>query len=78
MMDNRFLNDSYTRLFNNYKNMRYLEEIDEEIEALAPYVRAERRPDLESDDAIDDMAGIVRYYHNKGWHDALNWVKGEN
>ena len=74
----RFLNDSYTRLFNAYKNMRYLEEIDAEIEALAPHVGDECKPDLESDDAIDDMAGIVRYYHNKGWHDALNWVKGEN
>jgi hypothetical protein len=55
----------------------YEDEINAEIEALAPYVRAERRPDLESDDAIDDMAGIVGYYYTKGYYDALNWVKGE-
>ena len=73
MMDN----DSYMRLFDAYKNMRDLEEIDAEIEALAPYVGHERKPKIYYASVLE-TSDHARYYYGKGYHDALNWVKGEN
>jgi len=55
--------------------MRDRSEIAEEIAAVRPLVGEE--PDLENDDAIDDMAGVVSHHYHKGYVDALEWVLGE-
>ena len=66
----------FNDLFEAYKNMRDRSEITAEIDAIEPKVGEE--PDLERDDAIDDMSGIVDHFYRKGYLDALRWVQGEN
>ena len=59
-------------LFENYKNMKYRSEVKEELDSVQRGLGEE--PDLEQDDAIDDMSGIVNYYYGEGYRDALLWV----
>jgi hypothetical protein len=63
---------AFDSLFEAYENMRDRSEITEEIAEVLPLVGEE--PDLERDDAIDDMAGIVDHHYHKGYLDALKWV----
>lgn len=65
---------AFDRLFETYKNMRDRSEITAEIEDVEPMVGEE--PDLERDDASDDMSGIVDHFYHKGYLDALQWVMG--
>ena len=59
-------------IFENYENMMYRSEVKEELEYMLNHLGEE--PNLESDDAIDDMSGIVNYYYGEGYRDALLWV----
>ena len=70
------MSNSYNELFETYKNMRDRSEITAEIEGVEPMVGEE--PDLERDDAINDMAGIVDHFYFKGYLDALQWVIGDS
>ena len=64
----------HNELFEAYKNMRDRSEIIAEIEVIEPMVGEE--PDLEQDDAIDNMSGITAHFYHKGYRDALRGVIG--
>ena len=59
-------------LFENYKNMKYRSEVKEELDSVQRGLGEE--PDLEQDDAIDNISLTVDYYYSKGYRDALLWV----
>ena len=62
----------FNELFITYENMQTKSEIEEELMKTQDILTSE--PDLSSDDAIDDMAGIVDHHYMKGYIDALKWV----
>ena len=55
----------------NYDNMMYRSEVKEELEYMLNHIGEE--PNLESDDAIDDMSAIVNYHRAQGYISALKW-----
>ena len=59
-------------IFDNYENMMYRSEVKEELEYMLNHLGEE--PNLESDDAIDDMSAIVDYHRAQGYISALRWV----
>ena len=59
-------------IFENYENMMYRSEVKEELEYMLNHLGEE--PNLESDDAIDDMSAIVDYHRSQGYISALKWV----
>ena len=56
----------------NYDNMMYRSEVKEELYSVQRDLG--ETPDLEQDDAIDDMSAIVDHNYNRGYRDALLWV----
>ena len=48
----------------NYDNMMYRSEVKEELEYMLNHIGEE--PNLESDDAIDDMSAIADYHRAQG------------
>ena len=56
----------------NYDNMMYRSEVKEELEYMLNHIGEE--PDLEQDDAIDNISLTVDYYHARGYISALEWV----
>ena len=56
----------------NYDNMMYRSEVKEELEYMLNHIGEE--PNLESDDAIDDMSAIADYHRAQGYISALKWV----